>query len=69
MGEVGDLIGPQGAAAAGTLGPPEHAGPEECAVDDQLPAAVEQVEQADPALGPVERIRRFHGHPRPAGTR
>src|SRR6266568_2682929 len=40
MGQVGDLIGAQGAAAAGMLGPAEHPGFEEGAVDDQLPAAL-----------------------------
>src|SRR6266481_2995264 len=39
MGEVGDLIGAQGAAAAGVLGPAMDAGLEEGAVDDQLAAA------------------------------
>src|SRR5262249_31279908 len=52
MGQVGDLIGAQGAAAAGVLGPAEHPGLEEGAIDDQLPAALEQVEQANLALGP-----------------
>src|SRR5262249_8108168 len=47
MGQVRDLIGAQRAAAAGMLGPAEHAWLEEGAVDDQLPAAFEQVEQAN----------------------
>ena len=46
MGEVGDLVGPQGAAAAGMIGPTEDAGLEEGAVEDQLTAPVEQVKQA-----------------------
>jgi hypothetical protein len=45
MGQVGDLIGAQGAAAAGMLRPAEHPGLEEGAIDDQLTAAFEQIEQ------------------------
>src|SRR5579864_2698571 len=63
MGQVGNLIGAQGAAAAGVLGPAEHPGLEEGAVDDQLTAALEQVEQAHRALGPVELILLLHRHP------
>src|SRR3954447_25630003 len=43
-------------AAAGMVGPAEHAGLEERAVDDQLTATFEQVEQAHPAVRPVEQI-------------
>ena len=64
VGEVGDLVGSQRAAAAGMLGPAEHAGLEEGAVDDQLTAALEQVEQARLALRPVELVLLLHGHPR-----
>src|SRR5215813_362250 len=63
MGQMGDLIGAQGAAAAGVLGPAEHPGLEEGAIDDQLPAALEQVEQANLAFGPVEFVRLLDGHP------
>src|SRR6266566_4426338 len=63
MGHVGDLVGYQGAAAAGMVGPAEHAGFEEGAVDDQLAAALEQVEQARFALGPVELVLLLHGQP------
>src|SRR6266853_4262864 len=38
MGQVGDLIGAQGAPATGVLGPSEHPGLEEGAIDDQLRA-------------------------------
>jgi hypothetical protein len=41
MGDVGDLVGHHGAADAGVLGPPAHAGFEEGAVDDELTAALE----------------------------
>src|SRR5215813_10980683 len=64
MGQVGDLIGAQGAAAAGMLGPAEHPGLEESAVDNQLATAPEQVEQANLALGPLECVRLFDDHPR-----
>ncbi len=43
MGEVSDLVGSQGAAAAGVLRPAEHPGFEERAIDDQLAASVKQV--------------------------
>ena len=59
-----DLVGHHRAADAGVLGPAVHAGLEEGAVDDQLTAAVEQVEQARPAVGPVERVLLLHGQPR-----
>src|ERR1700681_4510978 len=64
MGQVGGLIGAQGAAAAGVLGPAEHPGLEEGAIDDQLRAAVEQIEQAYLALGPVELVLLVHSQPR-----
>ena len=44
--EMGDLVGHHRTADAGMLRPAVHAGLEEGAVDDQLTAAVEQVEQA-----------------------
>src|ERR1700688_184998 len=64
MGQVGDLIGAQGAAAAGMLGPAEDTGLEEGAIDDQLTAALEQIEQAYLALGSVELVLFVHGQPR-----
>src|SRR5258708_6941437 len=63
VGQMCDLIGAKGAAAAGMLGPAEHPGFEEGAVDDQLPAALEQVEQAHLAVRPLEFIRLLDGHP------
>src|SRR5215472_4857481 len=68
MGEVRDLIGTERAAAAGVLGPAEHARLKESAVDDQLTTAFEQVEQAHLTLGPVELVRLLHRHPRHAPT-
>src|SRR5213076_891238 len=64
MGGVSDLIGYHGAANAGMLGPAFHAGLKEGAVNDQLTAAVEQVEQARLAPGPVELVRLLYGQPR-----
>ncbi len=69
VGEVGDLVGPQGAAAAGVVGPAEHAGLEEGAINDQLTAALEQVKQARFAAGPVELVLLLYGQPRHAPTR
>src|SRR6516164_5127312 len=63
MGDMRDLVGEEGAAAAGMFRPPVHAGIEEGAVNDQLAAAVEQVEQARFAPGPVELVRFLHGQP------
>src|SRR5215475_1722737 len=68
MGQVGDLICAQSAAAAGVLGPAEHPGLEKGAIDDQLPAALEQVEQANLTLGPVELVLLLHRHPRHPST-
>src|ERR1700683_2053653 len=70
MGQVGDLSGAKGAAAAGVLGPAEHPGLEEGAIDDQLTAALEQIEQAYLALGSVELVLLVHSrpaHPRALG--
>jgi hypothetical protein len=45
-------------------GQPNTPGLEEGAVDDQLTAAVEQVEQARLALRPIELVLLLHGQPR-----
>src|SRR5262245_53753559 len=50
------------------LGPAEYPGLEESAINDQLPAAFEQVEQANQTLGPVELVLLLHGHPRHPST-
>ena len=63
MGQVRDLIGAQRAAAAGMVGPAEDSRFEEGAIDDQLRAAFEEVDQADPAPGAVELVPRLNGHP------
>jgi hypothetical protein len=63
MGQVRHLIGAQRAAAAGMLGPAEHARFEEGAIDDQLSAALKQIEQAHFALGSVELVRLLNGRP------
>jgi hypothetical protein len=41
MGEVGDLVAMEGAAAAGVVGPAGDPRLEEGAIDDQLAAALE----------------------------
>jgi hypothetical protein len=61
---MGDLVGHQRAADAGMFGPAGDAGLEEGAIDDQLTAAVEQVEQARCALRPVELVVLVHSQPR-----
>src|SRR5438270_9195861 len=68
MGQMRDLIRAEGAAAAGVLGPAEHSRLEESAIDDQLPAAFEQVEQANFAVGPVEFVLLLHQRPRHPST-
>jgi hypothetical protein len=48
------------------LGPTEHTGLEEGTIDDQLPAAFEQIKQARLALRPLELVLLVHGKPRHA---
>src|ERR1700741_3783438 len=60
---MGDLIGAGRATAAGLLRPAEHPGLEEGAIDDQLPPALEQIEQADLSLRPLEHVTLLDGHP------
>ena len=64
MRHVRDLVGHHRAAEARMVGPAVHTGFEEGAVDDQLTAALEQVEQAHRAVGPVELVLLLHGEPR-----
>src|SRR5205814_9818935 len=59
MGDVGDLVRHKGTTAAAVLGPAVYPGLEERAVDDELTAAFEQVEQARLALRPVELVLLF----------
>src|SRR5215469_10433832 len=68
MSQVGDLIGAQGAPAAGMLRPAEDAGLEERAGDAQLTAALEQIEQAYLAPGSIELVLLVHEHPRHPST-
>src|SRR5690348_2493325 len=63
MGQMIDLIGAQRTAAACVIGPAKHSGLKEGAVEDQLPAAFEQVEQADPAFGSFKLVLLFDRHP------
>jgi len=64
MRDVGDLVGNHRAAYARMLGPSFHAGFEERAVDDQLTAPLEQIEQARFAVGSVELVIFLNNHPR-----
>src|SRR5579862_4554755 len=64
MSEMRDLIGAQRAAAAGVVGPAENARFEEGAIDDQLTAALEEVKQAELAIGSLELIFFLDRHPR-----
>src|ERR1043166_5710150 len=64
MGKVRDLIRAEGAAAAGMFGPPEYAGLEEGAVDNQLTAAFEQIQQAYLAFGSFELVQLLDRYPR-----
>src|SRR5215472_16270957 len=64
MRQVRDLIGTKGAAAARVVGPAEHSGLEEGSVEDQLRAALKQIEQGHFTLGPVELVFLLDCHPR-----
>jgi hypothetical protein len=64
MRRVSDLVRAERAPGAGMLGPAEDTRLEKGAVDDQLRAAFEQIEQAYFALGSVELVRLLDGHPR-----
>jgi hypothetical protein len=63
MCEVRDLVGQERAAAAAVLRPALHAGLVEEPVDDQLTAAVEQVEQAHRPVRALEPVVLLDGHP------
>jgi hypothetical protein len=51
------------------VGPAVHAGFEKGAIDDELTSAGEQVEQAYPAVGPVELVVLGDGQPRHPSAR
>src|SRR6478672_13700955 len=68
MGGVSYLVRHHGAADARMFGPADHARFEEGAVDDQLPAAFEQIEQAHLTLGSVKFILLLHSQPRHSPT-
>src|ERR1700744_1461487 len=63
MGQVSHLVGAEGTAAAGVLGPAENSGLKEGAIDDQLTAALDQIEQTYLALGAVELVLLLNCHP------
>jgi hypothetical protein len=56
MRDVSHLVCHHGAADAGMLRPSAHPGLEEGAVDDQLTATVEEVEEGRLALRPLELV-------------
>src|SRR5437868_10995959 len=64
MRQVRDLIGAQRAAAAGMIGPSEHSGLKERTIEDQLPAALEKVDEANLTVWALELILLLHQHPR-----
>ena len=64
MSRMRHLVGHHGAADTGTLRPARDAGLEERAVDEQLPAALEEVQQAHRPLRPIELVALLHRHPR-----
>src|SRR5580765_2335039 len=64
MSGVSNLVRHHGAADACMFGPADHARLEEGAVDDQLPATVEQIEQAHLTLGSDKFVFLLHRHPR-----
>src|SRR5215469_11608773 len=66
MRQVRDLIGAQRTPPASVLGPAEHPGLEEGAINDELSTALEQVEQANLTLGPLELVLLLYRHPRHA---
>src|SRR5262249_14210683 len=63
MSGMRDLVGHHGATNACVFGPADHVRLEEGAVDDQLAAAVEKVEQTRLALGALKLVLLLHGHP------
>jgi hypothetical protein len=68
VGEMADLVGHERAAAAAALGPAVDARLEEEPVDDELAAALEEVEETRRAVRALERVVLLHGHPRHPAT-
>src|SRR5258708_5638782 len=64
MSGVSDLVGHHGAADACMFWPADHARFEKGAVDNQLTAPVEQIEQTRFPVGPVKLILLLYGQPR-----
>src|SRR5215813_5210024 len=63
MSGVSHLVGHHGAADTCMFWPTHHARLEEGPVKNQLPAAVEQVEQTSRSIGAFELVLLLHGHP------
>ena len=64
MGEVANVVGHQRAADTAVFGPTMNTRVDEGAIDDQLASAMEQIEQAHLALGPLEDVFLIHLCPR-----
>jgi len=63
MREVPDLICAERAAGAGMFRPTENTGLKKGTIDDQLPPALKQIEQAYLTARSVEIVRSLNGHP------
>src|ERR1700733_16115123 len=59
-----DLVSPQRTAAARMLWPAEDTRFEERPIDNQRAPALEQIEQAQSAIGSIEPVLLLHSHPR-----
>ncbi len=66
---MSSLVGHHRATGAALLRPAVDAGLEEETVDDELPAALEEVEQAHPSVRPLELVVLLHQHPRHPAAR
>src|SRR3569832_2138381 len=64
MGMIGNLVGSERTADTGVVWPAMDAGLEESTVDDQLPAAFEQVEQLYLPSRSIEGVGLLDRHPR-----
>ena len=64
MRKVANVVGHHGAADACMFGPTDDARLKKRAVENQLTAAVEQIEQAGLPVGPVKLVILLHGQPR-----
>src|SRR5262249_46308787 len=68
MRGVRNLVGYHGAPNTAVIRPAGYARIEKRAINDQLTSAIEKIEQADPAPGPVELVIFFDRDPRHSPT-